>query len=150
MSRLRALVVLAALWLAACGSNPPSPELVALRHNVVLEALGQVGRPYRAGGASPDGFDCSGLVQYVFAQAGIRLPRSAREQHAKGNAIDVDDAEPGDLLFYRIGGKVDHVGIYLGDGEALHAPGTGRAVIVAPIGLPYWKERFVDAVRVLE
>lgn len=147
---IRALAFAVLLLLTACGSAPPSPELVALRHTIVLESLGQVGRPYRAGGASPDGFDCSGLVQYVFAQAGVKLPRTAQQQHALGDDIEPDEAEPGDLFFYRINGKVDHVAIYLGDGEALHAPGTGRAVIVASVELPYWKDRFVDAVRVLK
>lgn len=145
-----ALAVAGALLAAACSTRSPSPESIALRHQIVLEALGQVGRPYRYGGADPEGFDCSGLVQYVFAQAGVKVPRSSREQHAAGDEIDLDEAEPGDLLFYRISGKVDHVAIYLGDGEAIHAPATGRKIIVASIALPYWKDRFVDAVRVLE
>lgn len=118
--------------------------------DVVRTALELLGVPYRFGGSDPSGFDCSGLVQYVFAQVGVRLPRSARDQHAAGEEIDLEDAEPGDLLFYEIGNKVDHVAIYLGDGEALHAPARGRSVIVASIELPYWKERFVDAVRVLD
>src|SRR5688500_17453894 len=121
--------------LAACSS---SPQLVgdgdpALRQAIVLDALGQVGRPYRYGGHSPAGFDCSGLVQYVFAQSGLKLPRSAQEQHRVGEPIDLDEAEPGDLLFYEVSGKVDHVAIYLGDGQAIHAPASGRKIIVAAI-----------------
>ncbi|MFP5306872.1 MAG: C40 family peptidase [Gammaproteobacteria bacterium] len=145
-----ALLMLVAL-LHACAA----PRTVAVdpqtRHRIVLEALGQVGRPYRSGGTTPEGFDCSGLVQYVFAQAGIALPRTAREQHEAGERVDVDEIEPGDLLFYRFNGrKVDHVAIYLGDGQAIHAPASGRAVIVAGVDLPYWKKHFVDAVRVLD
>lgn len=147
----RLVAALAALLVvASCGGGRPRAELEALRQQVVVEALGQVGRPYRYGGATPAGFDCSGLVQYVFAQAGVRLPRSAREQHGAGEEIDLDEAEPGDLLFYEIAGKVDHVAIYLGDGQAVHAPARGKRVIVASIALDYWQDRFVDAVRVLE
>lgn len=146
----RIVALLLAALLAACGGKTVKvdPET---RHRIVLDALGQVGRPYRYGGSTPEGFDCSGLVQYVFAQSGVVLPRTTREQHAAGVEIDIDDIEPGDLLFYRFAsGKVDHVAIYLGDGEAIHAPARGRAVIVASVDLPYWKKHFVDAVRVLE
>lgn len=145
-----ALLLLAALLLGACAGSPALPVDPQTRHRIVLEALGQVGRPYRYGGATPEGFDCSGLVQYVYAQAGLRLPRTTREQHARGERIDDDALEPGDLLFYRFeSGRVDHVAIYLGDGQAVHAPANGRAVIVAAVDLPYWKKHFVDAVRVL-
>lgn len=140
----------AALTLAACGGSKAVRVDPAVRHQIVLDALGQVGRPYRYGGTSPAGFDCSGLVQYVFAQAGIRLPRTTLEQHEAGDEIDADDIEPGDLLFYRFNrGRIDHVAIYLGDGQAIHAPASGRAVIVAAIDLPYWRKHFVEAVRVL-
>lgn len=147
---VRAVALMLAALLAACGGKTVriDPET---RHRIVLDALGQVGRPYRYGGSTPEGFDCSGLVQYVFAQSGITLPRTTREQHAAGADVDVDDIQPGDLLFYRFdSGKVDHVAIYLGDGEAIHAPARGRAVIVASVDLPYWKKHFVDAIRVLE
>lgn len=144
------------IWLAGCASRGGGAsirvapeEIEAYRHHLVLEALGQVGRPYRWGGNTPDGFDCSGLVQYVYAQTGLQMPRTAREQHELGGSIDLSDAEPGDLLFYSFAGrKVDHVAIYLGDDQAVHAPANGRSVIVASVHLPYWKKHFVDAVRV--
>ncbi|NGY03761.1 C40 family peptidase [Solimonas terrae] len=137
--------------LSACAGNrlKPDPENDATRRQIVLDALGQVGRPYQYGGTSPDGFDCSGLVQYVYGLAGIKLPRTTREQHAYGLAVDMDDAEPGDLLFYSFGnGGIDHVAIYLGDDEAVHAPAAGRTVIVAGVHLKYWQSHFVDARRV--
>ncbi|WP_245732512.1 C40 family peptidase [Solimonas aquatica] len=136
--------------LGACGSLPADPQNEATRRSLVLEALGQVGRPYRYGGATPEGFDCSGLVQYVYAQSGLSLPRTTREQHAYGRAIKLEDAEPGDLLFYSFSGRgIDHVAMYLGDQQAVHAPANGRSVIVASVQLRYWQEHFVDAVRVL-
>lgn len=148
--RLRRSLALAILaLLAACGGGVRGDP--ALRHQLVLEALGQVGRPYRYGGTTVEGFDCSGLVQYVYASAGIKLPRTAREQHEVGDTIDLDEAEPGDLLFYSFQGRrIDHVAIYLGDDQAVHAPANGRQVIVASVHLPYWQKHFVDAVRVLD
>lgn len=153
---VKALLLISLSLLSGCvsfGARSPaeSPETQALRQNLVLEALGQIGRPYRYGGATPEGFDCSGLVQYVYAQAGIALPRTTREQYRAGRRIDLDEAEPGDLLFYRFGGgrKIDHVALYLGDGQALHAPARGRTVIVAGVAERYWMQRMAGAIRVL-
>ncbi|SEQ73258.1 NlpC/P60 family protein [Solimonas aquatica] len=147
---LRPALLLVLALLGACGSLPADPQNEATRRSLVLEALGQVGRPYRYGGATPEGFDCSGLVQYVYAQSGLSLPRTTREQHAYGRAIKLEDAEPGDLLFYSFSGRgIDHVAMYLGDQQAVHAPANGRSVIVASVQLRYWQEHFVDAVRVL-
>ncbi len=152
MRLLRGLILLAfASLLAGCFSSyKPTPEGQAIRRGIVLDALGQIGRPYRYGGTSPSGFDCSGLVQYVYAQQGVKLPRTTREQHKAGDEIDLDEAEPGDLLFYSFGGgRIDHVAVYLGDGQAVHAPSSGKQVIVAPVAQRWWMDRYVDAVRVI-
>lgn len=146
---LPALSLLLLSLITACSHLPADPENDATRRTIVLEALGQVGRPYQYGGTSPDGFDCSGLVQYVYAQVGLKLPRTTREQHAYGRTVRLEDAEPGDLLFYSFNGSgIDHVAVYLGDDEAVHAPANGRTVIVASVHLRYWQDHFVDAVRV--
>ena len=143
------------MLLAGCagfGGGDIPAQISDTRQTIVFEATGQIGRPYRYGGTTPDGFDCSGLTRYVYAQAGVSLPRSTREQHEAGKTIKIDQAQPGDLLFYRFGrsgGNVDHVAIYLGNGEAVHAPATGRTVIVASVGDPWWEKRFVNAVRVI-
>jgi len=152
------LALLMALLLSACSASLPrdgggtsSGEPVSeVRRMIVLEALGQIGRPYRYGGTSPEGFDCSGLTQYVYRQAGVSIPRSTKEQHVAGQVISLRDAAPGDLLFYRFsGGKVDHVAVFLGEGKAVHAPARNRSVIVAQVSDPAWTSRFVDAVRIL-
>jgi len=145
-------VLILATSLSGCGSSRTliqvEPEI---RHRIVLDALGQVGRPYHYGGATPEGFDCSGLIQYIFAQSGIGIPRTTLEQRAIGIEIDEDDILPGDLLFYRFGsGRVDHVALYLGDGQAIHAPASGRSIIVASVDLKYWRKHFVEAVRIVE
>ncbi|PTU32504.1 NlpC/P60 family protein [Stenotrophobium rhamnosiphilum] len=113
-----------------------------------MEALGQIGRPYRYGGTTQDGFDCSGLVQYSYAQAGIKIPRTTSEQLHAGKKISLSNALPGDLLFYKLGGGL-HVALYVGDGRAVHAPARGRQVIVAPVDADFWQENFVTAIRVL-
>jgi murein DD-endopeptidase len=151
---LRGLIGLALAWLlSGCLSfGDDIPEAIsATRQTIVFEAAGQIGRPYRYGGTTPDGFDCSGLVRYVYAQAGVSMPRSTREQHDAGKKIRISHAQPGDLLFYRFSGRgnVDHVAIYLGNGQAVHAPSSGRSVIVASVSDPSWQKRFVDAVRVI-
>jgi len=149
----RVAVLLLALALGACSSlgGRSDAEVQRIRESVVVDALGQIGRPYRPGGTSPEGFDCSGLVQYVFGQAGVKLPRSSRDQQELGEAIDLDDAQAGDLLFYSFNGRrADHVAIYLGDGQAVHAPASGRHVIVAPVAQKWWMKKFVEARDVLE
>jgi len=113
-----------------------------------MEALGQIGRPYRYGGTTQDGFDCSGLVQYSYAQAGVKIPRTTSEQLHAGKKISLSNAQPGDLLFYKLGGGL-HVALYVGDGRAVHAPARGRQVIVAPVDAEFWQENFVTAIRVL-
>ncbi|WP_420468778.1 C40 family peptidase [Panacagrimonas sp.] len=150
----RSAVVLALILLvAACSSSRyrPTPETDALRRGIVLDALGQIGRPYRYGGTTPEGgFDCSGLVQYVYGLQGLSVPRTTREQFKAGERIKLRHAEPGDLLFYSFSGRgIDHVAVYLGDGQAVHAPSSGKQVIVAPIENRWWKQRYRDAVRVI-
>jgi murein DD-endopeptidase len=147
----RLLIALCVTLLAGCGGSTLVRGDPVVQHRIVLEALGQVGRPYRYGGSTPEGFDCSGLVQYVYREAGIPLPRTTVEQYRSGRRVKLRDLEPGDLLFYRFDRRpVDHVAIYLGDGQAVHAPARGRAVIVAAVDLPHWQKRYVDAVRILE
>jgi murein DD-endopeptidase len=153
MSRLRAAAATAlALTVAACASiSPPSPADLGIREDIVETALGQIGRPYRYGGDDPSGFDCSGLVEYAYAAAGIKVPRTARAQLHDGRRIDLDQALPGDLLVYRIAESGDslHVAIYLGHDRMIHAPERNREVSVVGIDSPFWKDNFVTALRLL-
>jgi cell wall-associated NlpC family hydrolase len=122
--------------------------------DVLQRALGLLGTPYRWGGSSPDsGFDCSGLVGYVFRNAlGIELPRVSREMAKAGEPVaDRASLSAGDLVFFsRTGGEVDHVGIYVGEGRFVHAPRTGRDVTVSSLDTGYWSEKFLEARRVHE
>jgi murein DD-endopeptidase len=138
----------AILLVTACATSPPQPQDTARREAVLETALGQIGRPYRYGGGDGDGFDCSGLVQYVFDQAGVQVPRTAARQHEGGHRITLADAAPGDLVFFRIDGGL-HVAVYIGNGRFVHAPATGQDVMISAIDAPFWQDHFVDAVRIL-
>lgn len=116
---------------------PGNTLSAATRAKIVAAALSRVGRPYVWGGDGPDSFDCSGLVQWSFRQAGILMPRVAAEQFLTGDHIPLADAQPGDLLFWTYDpndpGYVDHVAIYLGNGLMVVAPHTGLDVEVVPV-----------------
>ena len=95
----------------------------------LAEAVRHLGEPYVFGSAGPRSFDCSGLIQYAFAQVGVALPRSSGDQYAAVRHIAASDRQPGDLIFFRLGGGgVDHVGIYAGNNEIVVAPKTGDYV----------------------
>jgi cell wall-associated NlpC family hydrolase len=148
--RLTFLALLLAALLSGCSSMGSGPER-ATREAIVETALGQVGRPYRYGGDTPDGFDCSGLVQYSYAEAGIRVPRNTTAQRSAGSHISLGSARPGDLLFYRFNNSESslHVAIFLGHGEMVHAPASGRQVSVVHIDEHPWPDLFLGAVRML-
>ena len=111
-------------------TNYPAPS--GLAGVAIQAALGQLGVPYRYAQASPGvAFDCSGLTYYAWAQAGINLPRNSRMQAAAIPRVPIAAAQPGDLLFYY--SPISHVGIYLGNGQLVHAPNTGTHVKVANV-----------------
>ena len=119
---------------------------------MLKRALALLGTPYRWGGTSPEGgFDCSGLVGYVFRNSlGIELPRVSRDMANVGELIrDPKTLAEGDLVFFsRRGRHVDHVGIYIGNGQFVHAPRTGKDVEVANLATGYWSQKFFHARRV--
>lgn len=114
----------------------------------VRVALEMVGTPYVWGGNSPKGFDCSGLVQYSYSLAGLELPRVTIKQRSASRAVPRRQLRPGDLLFFHIDGKrYSHIGIYIGEGEFVHAPRTGKSVTTASLSNPYWQRHFGGARR---
>ena len=116
------------------------------RLHLVRVASDQIGVPYRYGGSRPDGFDCSGLVQFTHARAGIRVPRTAREQWRSATRLPRSNLLPGDLLFFSLGTrKPQHVGIYEGDGLFIHAPSSGKTVTRASLDNPYWRTRWIGS-----
>jgi len=167
MSARLTLIVLAAL-LSACASRTPPASVVRApivfsspqpsspeAEDVLFRALGLVGTPYRWGGNTPDsGFDCSGLIGYVYRDAaGISLPRTTREMISM-QAADVgkEGLQSGDLVFFATNGgsQVSHAGIYVGEGRFVHAPATGGTVKLDSLSKAYWQKAYLSAKRVLQ
>jgi cell wall-associated NlpC family hydrolase len=116
---------------------------------LVGTALSLRGTPYRNGGSDPNGFDCSGFTQYVFAQYGLSLPREVREQFRQGNPVDSRDLEPGDLVFFSTTDpSASHVAIVVGGDQFIHAPSSTGVVRVEHLGASYWSRRYIGARRV--
>ena len=97
-------------------------------------ALAQVGKPYVVAASGPNGFDCSGLTQFAYAAAGVSLPHSSRTQSTMGAAVSRADLQPGDLVFFY--SPVSHVGMYIGNGQMVHASVSGRPVAVTSVDKP--------------
>lgn len=164
----RAAVVLTSAILAGCASTgavprpfpsapgssraptaPASTSGASATLSAVLDtARALVGTPYRNGGSSPDGFDCSGFTQWVFARHGIALPRETREQYATGMPVNGEAVAPGDLIFFStVAPGASHVGIALDEDRFIHAPSSRGVVRVERRSSSYWRPRFVGARR---
>jgi cell wall-associated NlpC family hydrolase len=155
------------LLLAKVPSAAPPPEIAAspdpaklLREEPVTEppengldsltevAYSYLATPYRFGGSSHQGIDCSSFVRNVFRELNIELPRTAREQYRLGAQVDPDELQSGDLLFFRTYAKYpSHVGIYLGDHKMIHASPRSRRVVITNVDAPYFRSRFIGAKR---
>lgn len=160
------------LLLAACASSPrreatfkPSdsalaneparaPENVGTANDVLFRAMALVGTPYRWGGNTPTGgFDCSGLVEYIYRNAAnIDLPHSSRDMASvNGEKIKrMDELVSGDLVFFGSGRGISHVGVYVGKGRFVHAPNSGGTVRLDDIDGPYWRDHFEYGKRLLD
>lgn len=131
----------------SAGGPPPAPAGVK---GILTTAMDLRGTPYRNGGSEPGGgFDCSGFVQWVFAQHGMKLPREVKDQFKAGKLIDRDEVRPGDLVFFQtVSRGASHVGIALGNGQFVHAPSSRGVVRVEKFTSGYWDARWVGARRV--
>jgi cell wall-associated NlpC family hydrolase len=130
---------------------PSAPSAVAggTGQAVADLALDFRGTPYRSGGADPSGFDCSGLVQYVFARRGLVVPRLVIDQFLAGQPVDRQGIAAGDLVFFRIDGQdVSHVGIAVSGGAFVHAPKARGIVRVESLDAAYWTARYAGARRI--
>jgi len=167
MKKIRWIILLLSLIvLTACAGTPAvrpaaiEPPVVqyappavdskatAVGLTVVDHAREMLGTPYRYGGTSPRGFDCSGLVSYAYQQAGIQVPRTSSDQYRYAQKVPLHSLLPGDLLFFRLQPpKVSHVAIYDRDGIFIHAPSSGKEVSYASLDNPYWREHLIGAGR---
>lgn len=167
---VRLVVASLAVLLAACSSNPP-PSRPKVVYRPVVSAPSQIlplrsrttcwcvplvwsARLIDGAGNTPDsGFDCSGLIGYVYqGAAGITLPRSTRDMiNLRGPNIDRSQLQTGDLVFFATAGgsTVSHAGIYVGEGRFVHAPATGGTVKLDSLDKPYWQKAWLNAKRVI-
>ena len=166
-----ALPTLQGLSTADDQADPATAHGLGLRDRVVETGLHAIGTLYHWGGDDPtEGFDCSGLVRFVFQQtAGMSLPRTAREQHATGKSVARQQLLPGDLVFFNgttstrhvvwhghhkslrtvVSNAISHVGIYIGDNQFVHAPVRGERVRIDNLDASYWAKHYAGAVRYL-
>jgi len=141
------------LWLmlgilAACGHVPVESSPSTLASRAADQALAMVGKPYRYGGNTPRGFDCSGLVQYSYGRVGVKLPHGTRSLRRESHSISRQNLKRGDLVFFTQGGrKSSHVAIYVGHNRFVQAPSSGKDVYVAGFDDPYWRRHFTEARR---
>ncbi len=164
MLRFRWPLLLALVLLAACAGPQaatvpikPSPPLIVspavkagppAQVTVIETAQKMLGAPYRYGGSSPSGFDCSGLVRYAYRSVGKQVPRTSSDQFLRANRVALQNLQPGDLLFFRLSPpKVSHVAIYDRNGRFIHAPSSGKRVSYASLDNPYWRKHLVGAGR---
>jgi cell wall-associated NlpC family hydrolase len=147
----RAKATEAALQQEVVGASAITPEGLSVAPpsqygGVVGIAMQYLGVPYVWGGASPSGFDCSGLTMYVFAQVGVSLPHFAASQYNMGVPISIGDLQPGDLVFFN---GLGHMGIYIGGGQFVHAPHTGDVVKISNLSESWYAATYVGARRIL-
>ena len=138
-----------ALLLGGCASAPRpdrqphlAPLSVEQSSDIAIHALGLVGTPYRWGGNTPEsGFDCSGLIGYVYkASAGAAPPRTVAQLTGFGRPVDEDELRTGDLVIFG-GRRASHAGIFVGEGRFVHAPSTGGKVRMDRLNNPYWQRQ---------
>jgi cell wall-associated NlpC family hydrolase len=159
--RLILVFVAGIMNITACSSQQPQSDVrqgapaASTSHGSARElgdraakvAASQVGVPYRYGGSTPSGFDCSGLVYYSYAQIGVSVPRTTGQLWKGVAPIDKSDLRAGDVLFFRISGKVAHVGLYLGKNQFVHAPSSGKKVTVQSLQNDFYKSALVGIGR---
>ncbi len=127
--------------------SAPAPQRETVGERAAAVALSQVGVPYRYGGSSTAGFDCSGLVHYSYRKAGKSVPRTTGQLWAAATTVDFSQLEQGDLLFFKVEGKMSHVGLYLGEQQFVHAPSSGRTVAVESLESPFYAAALLRAGR---
>ena len=152
--KLTGMISLLAALIVSPGCSPkilPASDLsggtdAGMRIVAISEQM--LGTPYRYGGESPQGFDCSGLVRYAYRQVGIEVPRSSRMLYRQATNVPLNKLQPGDLLFFKIDYRsISHVGIYTKNLNFIHAPSSGKKVKISRLDSNYWAPRLAGAGR---
>jgi cell wall-associated NlpC family hydrolase len=128
--------------------NKASRGAISKGNEVVNYAYKFLGKPYAYGATGPNAFDCSGLTQYVYNKFGVDISRTTYTQVEEGTKVKRSELRAGDLVFFNTEGSISHVGIYIGDGEFIHAPRTGKPVMVSSLSDGYYSARYATARRI--
>ncbi len=132
---------------ASAPSRPVSDPQPAVADRAATIAVQQVGVPYRYGGQAPTGFDCSGLVHYAYLHAGKPVPRTTTQLWQYTDSVSRSDLRRGDLVFFAIDGKMQHVGMYIGNEQFVHAPSSGKRVQVASLDWEFYSDALLRGGR---
>lgn len=145
---LSILISITVLIIIYCLYVPGRPER---QGDIAILAKGYLGVPYRYGGSTPAGFDCSGFIMFLFHQCGKELPRTADKQATIGIPVSLDSLQPGNLLFFAATDEpgISHTGLYIGDHKFIHASSTAKKVITSNLNEPYWQKAFRGAREVM-
>lgn len=142
------LVALGLVMATGCGHAPVEPSAPDLASRAVEQAIAMVGKPYRYGGSTPAGFDCSGLVRYSYGRVGVTLPHGTANLRRVSQPVPKRNLRRGDLLFFTQEGKrSSHVALYIGENRFVHAPSTGKKVHITTIDDPYWRHHLTETRR---
>jgi len=154
--------VMAVVLVGCAGAPAPTPAAsIPMTHTlqaatpaqaqVIKVAQSLLGTPYQYGGTTPKGFDCSGFIFYVYqTAAGVELPRETQGLSQIGRPIDITDLRPADIVYFKIDRSLSlHAGIYLGDGQFIHAPSSNGQVNIQSLATDYWHTQYLGARRVL-
>lgn len=146
--KLLILILILTVSASGCGFLGNKPSAAGLAASKTARQY--IGVPYVYGGRTPQGFDCSGLTAYVFQRHGVKIPRSSSEQAQHGRMIRKRNIQTGDLVFFTTGSgnQVTHVGLYLGNGKFIHAPGQGKKVCISSLKDKYFQKNFHSARRI--
>jgi cell wall-associated NlpC family hydrolase len=157
-----AIIAVLLITLSGCAGSPPRTDFsdpprdagrpsTPVQKEVIKTAQSLLGTPYKYGGTTPEGFDCSGFINYVFRNAvDVALPRQTQGLVRAGKPVSVAELRPADLVYFKIEHqKPLHVGIYLGDGKFIHSPSTRGKVNIQRLNQEYWRDRYLGARRLL-
>jgi murein DD-endopeptidase len=150
--RLSVIVTLLIVSFIGCARQPPMKPVTGYSPDIggkaAKNAISMIGKPYKFQGDSPEGFDCSGLVQYSYLAAGLEVPHGTSALKNVSRPVGKHPLQKGDLLFFdERGKKFSHVGIYIGSNSFVHAPSSGKKVRKDDLTDPYWKQSFIEARR---
>jgi len=148
MTRIIPILILVCLLLSSCQQNQTVSTSTATAATRIAKSM--IGHPYRYGGQSPGGFDCSGLVWYSYKKVGVNTARTSKDLRKQAKKISRKMMKTGDLVFFKGWVRTGHVGIYIGNGRFIHAPSSGKKVKIDRLDTGYWNEHFKSAGRIVD